>query len=76
MKKVKRILLQDDTDDFYTDLIEFEREVDYIELYTLIEDCKNRLKNDYTNKDIYSAIDRLGVPYKVIFMGTLDKISY
>ena len=55
--KIKKILLSDDTDDLFTDLIEFNRDTTEDEVWEVIETCKNDLPGDYTNEDIYRYLD-------------------
>lgn len=55
--KIKKILLSDEVDDFFTDLIEFERQTTEDEVWEVIETCKNDLPEDYTNEDIYRYLD-------------------
>lgn len=74
--KINRILLTDNYDNFYTDLIEFKKDTTREEVYEIIEECKNDLPQDYTNEDIYEYLDKkIGVK-SIIFLGDYDKIYY
>lgn len=73
---IKRFLLTDYGDTFYTDLIEFEEPVDIIKVQELINKCKNELEGEYTNEDIYHSLDELNVGFKIIFLGDYETIYY
>ncbi len=55
---IKKILLYDEGDDYYTDLIEFERDTTRKEVVEVIQKCKNELEGEYTNEDIYKYLDK------------------
>lgn len=56
--KIKKILLRDNGDPFFTDLIEFVRDTTKEEIYDVVLKCKNDLPCDYTNEDIYRYLDK------------------
>lgn len=75
-KKIRRFLLTDNADEFYTDLIEFDKPVLLSDVEYAVNKCKTELVNEYTNEDIYNYLDNLGVDYKIIFLGNYDTIYY
>jgi hypothetical protein len=68
--KIKKILLYDNADEFYTDLIEFERDTTAEEIVNTIQKCKKELEGEYTNEDIYKYLD------KEIGIKTLEFLDY
>jgi hypothetical protein len=68
--KIKKILLTDDCDEFYTDLIEFNRETTKEEVYEVIYKCIKDLPGEYTNEDIYNYLD------KYIGIKSIEFLSY
>ena len=75
-KKVKEFLLVDNGDRTYTDLITFDTEVDLIELKKVIYEKIKEMPYDYTNEDIYNAIETLGVDFTIKWLGQLEEIEY
>ena len=67
-------LLKDSADSYYTDLIVFEKQVDKKDIIKTIENVKTQ-KEDYTNEDIYGALDSLG-EYYIMWLGNLDTYEY
>lgn len=60
--KIRKILLSDNVDNFYTDLIEFNRDTTKEEVWNTIIKCKNELEGEYTNEDIYRYLDeKIGI---------------
>ena len=60
--KIRKILLSDNVDNFYTDLIEFNRDTTKEEVWNIIIKCKNELEGEYTNEDIYRYLDeKIGI---------------
>lgn len=55
--KINKILLRDDCDNTFTDLIEFTRDTTKEEIFDTIVKCKNE-KEDYTNEDIYNYLNK------------------
>ena len=56
--KIKKILLYDNCDNYFTDLIEFNRDTTKEEVFNTILKCKQELENTYTNEDIYNYLDK------------------
>lgn len=56
--KINKILLVDNGDPFFTDLIEFKRDTTKEEVYEIVLKCKKDLPNEYTNEDIYKYLDK------------------
>ena len=75
-KTITKFLLTDNGDNFYTDLIEFEKPVLLSDVQKVINKCTSELAGEYTNEDIYNYLDILGVAYKIIFLGNYETIYY
>ena len=73
-KKIKRFILRDDCDSQWDDLIEFEEYVNLQDIYDAIQYVKDNIE-DYTNEDIYDALDKLG-KYRIEFIGQLLHVLY
>ena len=69
-----KFLLKDSADSYYTDLIVFEKQVDKKDIIKTIENVKTQ-KEEYTNEDIYEALDSLG-EYYIMWLGNLDTYEY
>lgn len=67
-------LLKDMADSYYTDLIVFKDKIDKKDIINAIENVKTQ-KEDYTNEDIYKALDNLG-EYYIMWLGNLDTYEY
>lgn len=67
-------LLKDEADDNYTDLIVFKDNIDKKDIINTIEEVKCT-NEEYTNEDIYNALDKLG-EYYVMWLGGLDVYEY
>lgn len=74
--KIKRILLTDNADNFYTDLIEFKKDTTKKEVFDTITKCKNDLEGEYTNEDIYQYLDKAIGIKNIIFLGNYDTFYY
>lgn len=74
--KINKFILRDTADCQFDDLIEFKECVEYEKLLKVINDKKDELLGEYTNEDIYEAIDSLNIPYKLTYIGNLDIIEY
>lgn len=73
--KIKRILLSDLGDTFYTDLIEFKRDTTKKEVQDIITKCINEIE-DYTNEDIYKYLEKeIGIE-NLIFLGNYETFYY
>ena len=55
--KINKILLTDDGDNFYTDLVTFKKDTTKSEIYNIIQKCKEEVE-EYTNEDIYKFLDK------------------
>ena len=55
--KIRKILLRDNCDSFFTDLITFQKDTTEEEIFNTIVKCKNEIE-DYTNEDIYNYLDK------------------
>ncbi len=75
-KKISKFLLTDNADDFYTDLIEFEKPVSLLKVYEVINQCTSELAGTYTNEDIYRYLDTLNISYTITFLGNYETIYY
>jgi hypothetical protein len=56
--KINKILLTDNGDDFYTDLITFQKDTTKEEISDAINKCMKELIDEYTNEDIYEYLDK------------------
>ena len=56
--KINKILLYDNCDEQFTDLIEFNRDTTKEEVFNAILKCKNELEGEYTNEDIYKYLNK------------------
>ena len=72
--KIKRFILRDGVDPQFDDLIEFEKEVNLDDIIKAVEYVKNNIE-DYTNEDIYDALDKLG-DYTLTYIGALEIVEY
>lgn len=73
---ITKFLLTDDCDENFTDLIIFNKSVNKSDLYNVINKVKNDKAGEYTNEDIYQAIDTLKVNYNIIDLLDIEKIYY
>ena len=69
-----KILLKDMADSYYTDLIVFKDKIDKKDIINAIEEVQ-RTNEEYTNEDIYNALDKLG-EYYIMWLGNLDTYEY
>ena len=69
-----KFLLKDIADNLYTDLIVFKDKIDKKDIINAIEEVE-RTNEEYTNEDIYNALDKLG-EYDVLWLGGLDVYEY
>ena len=67
-------LLKDVADSVYTDLIVFKDKIDEKDIVNAIEEVK-RTNEEYTNEDIYNALDKLG-EYDILWLGGLNVYEY
>jgi len=73
---INKFILVDNCDNYYRDLIVFDKPVNKEELIKVIQNKKEELAGEYTNEDIYEAIDKLNVPYSILWLGNLLEIEY
>lgn len=57
-------------------LVVFEEPILKSNVEKVIELCKVENYYDYTDENIYESLDKLGVNYKVIWLGNCEKIKY
>lgn len=74
-KYVKSFILRDSSDKQFDDLIEFENPILLEDIYKVVNKVKQDLIGEYTNEDIYNALDILG-KYNLTYIGALDVIEY
>ena len=67
---INKILLSDNADNFFTDLITFTRDTTREDILETINKCKNDLPSEYTNEDIYNYLD------KYIGIESIEFLSY
>ena len=73
-RKVKTIILQDESDSYYSDLITFDNEVVLKDVINKIEYVKDNIQ-DYTNEDIYRALTELS-DFSINWLGRYDVLEY
>lgn len=73
---IREFILEDNCDSNYSDLIIFDKDVNLKKLMEVIQKKKDEMPGEYTNEDIYGAIDELGVSYTIRFLGGLVHIEY
>lgn len=73
-RKVKTIILQDESDSYYSDLITFDNEVFLKDVINKIEYVKENVE-DYTNEDIYRALTELS-DFSIKWLGQYDVLEY
>ncbi len=74
MNKINKFILRDSADTLFDDLIEFENDVDKKQIAKIIEYVQENIE-DYTNEDIYKALNILG-NYTIDYIGNLDIFEY
>lgn len=73
-RKVKTIILQDESNSYYSDLITFDNEVFLKDVINKIEYVKDNIQ-DYTNEDIYRALTELS-DFSINWLGQYDVLEY
>ena len=73
-RKVKTIILQDESNSYYSDLITFDNEVFLKDVINKIEYVKENVQ-DYTNEDIYRALTELS-DFSINWLGRYDVLEY
>ena len=73
-RKVKTIILQDESDSYYSDLITFDNEVFLKDVINKIDYVQENVE-DYTNEDIYSALAELS-EFSINWLGQYDVLEY
>ena len=73
-RKVKTIILQDESDSYYSDLITFDNEVYLKDIVNKIDYVKENIE-DYTNEDIYRALSELS-EFSIKWLGQYDILEY
>ena len=73
--KVKKIILRDDTDSQFDDLITFEEPVLLEDIYSTIRYVKDNVE-DYTNEDIYIGLKNNIGNFTIEFIGGYEIVEY
>ena len=73
-RKVKTIILQDESDSYYSDLITFDNEVFLKDVINKIDYVKENVE-DYSNEDIYRALTELS-DFSINWLGRYDVLEY
>lgn len=73
-RKVKTIILQDESDSYYSDLITFDNEVFLKDVINKIDYVKDNIQ-DYSNEDIYRALTELS-DFSINWLGQYDVLEY
>ena len=74
--KIKKILLSDECDSFFTDLITFKEETTKEKVLDTINKCKAELTGEYTNEDIYEYLDKYIGIENMMFLGDYEIFKY
>lgn len=72
--KINKFILRDSADSQFDDLITFENDVLLEDIYNQINYVKENVE-DYTNEDIYIALNQLG-KYTIEFIGQCEIVEY
>lgn len=72
--KTNKIILRDEADSQFDDLITFENDVLLEDIYSQISYVKQNVE-DYTNEDIYIALQQLG-KYTIEYIGQYEIVEY
>ncbi len=71
---VNKIILRDNGDRQYDDLITFDKDVSLDDIKRVIEEVKNN-NEDYTNEDIYKELKKLS-SFEIEWIGDYDIVEY
>lgn len=71
---VNKIILRDEADSQFDDLITFKNDVLLEDIYKQIDYVKQNVE-DYTNEDIYQALSKLG-QYTIEYIGQYEIVEY
>lgn len=71
---VNKIILRDNGDRQYDDLITFDKDVSLDDIKRVIEEVKNN-NEDYTNEDIYKGLKKLS-SFEIEWIGDYDIVEY
>lgn len=71
---VNKIILRDNGDRQYDDLITFDKDVSLDDIKRVIEEVKNK-DEDYTNEDIYEGLKKLS-SFEIEWIGIYDIVEY
>lgn len=72
---VNKIILRDNGDRQYDDLITFDKDVSLDDIKRVIEEVKNNNNEDYTNEDIYEGLKKLS-SFEIEWIGDYDIVEY
>lgn len=73
--KVRKIILRDDTDSQFDDLITFKEDVLLEDIYSAIRYVKDNVE-DYTNEDIYIALANNIGDFTIEYIGGYNIVEY
>lgn len=77
--RTKKILLQDEGDDYFTDLIVFDHYVELTDVCKVIQGLKDKYQNEpdttYDCDEVFTELDKL-CPFTYYWLGDLDTIKY
>ena len=74
-KKVRKIILADNVDGNYQDLIEFAEEVDLKDIEEAVAKVKDVYPTSYNNEDIWKALDEL-CSNKITCLFDVERVEY
>ena len=72
--KVNKIILRDNSDSQFDDLITFDKSILLEDIYSQISYVKDNIE-DYTNEDIYIALKQLG-NFTIEYIGQYEIVEY
>lgn len=72
---VNKIILRDNGDRQYDDLITFDKDVSLDDIKRVIEEVKKNNNEDYTNEDIYEGLKKLS-SFEIEWIGNYDIVEY
>jgi len=77
--RIREFLLQDEADDYFTDLIVFDHYVELADVRKVIQDLKDKYKDNpdttYDCDEVFAELDKL-CPFTYYWLGELDTIQY
>lgn len=73
--KIRKFLLEDSVDNYFTDLIVFDTEVELEDVKKAIQKVKDAFPTSYVCDDIFRALEELST-FTYTWLGDLETIKY